>query len=378
MPPKSKVPSAARVAKDAIPTSIEGLRTQMVQRYGSGRIARREEVKAYSVISTGSVNLDAATRVGGWVRGRTHEIVGPEGVGKTTLAINGMVEAQKAEPKLAVGYIDMEQTFDYDWAEAQGLDTSDARFVHAFPDDSEDVSDQLRMMCRTDLFSMIIVDSIGGMESKQALSKEAEEVTMGRNAQVITRMVKNVAVLARKHQVAIIFINQLRANLSGMGQDISAGPKALKYATTMKVDMRRSSDDNATVSIKVPGEKNDIVIGVKVKVRVVRNKVAAPGYSGEFWIFNHDTDEYGPVGIDRADEALSLGLLNDIVKVAGSFYTLPGEKKSIQGRAAVLARLRGELDLIDTIRTIALAKVNDVIPSTEVVFDEATPEEATV
>lgn len=362
MPPKKKTSTV-------IPETMTALRDQLEKRYGTGRVVRREEVMEYDVISTGSLTLDYATRVGGIVRGRTHEIVGPEGVGKTTLTINAMVEAQRAYPDLAVGYIDMEQTFDYDWAENLGLDTSKERWFHIYPDDSEDVSDQLRMLCRTDLFSIVAVDSIGGMESKKALSREAEDVDMGNNAKVITRMVKNVAVLAARHNVGIIFINQLRANLSGMGQDISAGPKALRYNTTMKIDMRQASGDRdqVMVEMKFDGEPDPIQIGVKIKCKVVRNKVGPKGYVGEFWIFNHDTDEYGPIGIDRVDEAVSIGVrLGIISQGGGGQYTLPDGRK-VRGKAALVDLLREELDVVDSIRTIALAQVSgEVVPDVAV------------
>jgi recombination protein RecA len=370
MPPKAKKTSAV------IPETMTALRDQLEKRYGTGRVVRREEVLEYDVVSTGSLTLDYATRVGGIVRGRTHEIVGPEGVGKTTLTINTMIEAQKAYPDLAVGYIDMEQTFDYDWAERLGLDTSASRWVHIYPDDSEDVSDQLRMMCRTDLFSVVAVDSIGGMESKKALNKDAEGDDMGSNAKVITRMVKNVAVLAARHNVGIIFINQLRANLSGMGSDISAGPKALKYNTTMKIDMKRASGDRADVMVemKFDGEPDPITIGVKIKCKVTRNKVAPHGYVGEFWIFNHDTDEYGPIGIDRVDEAVSIGVrLGIIAQGGGGNYTLPDGRK-VRGKPALVDLLREELDVVDGIRSLALARVSGEVVPDVVVTVEATDE----
>lgn len=367
MPPKKK-------AAAAIPTTMEGLLAQLDQRYGSGRVVRREEVTEYQVIPTGSLTLDYATRVGGWIRGRTHEIVGVEGVGKTTLAICGAIEAQALYPDLAVGFIDMEQTFDYDWAEALGLDTSKNLWVHLYPDNSEDVADMLRMQTRTGLFSMIIVDSIGGMESKQALSKDAEDVDMGSNAKVITRMVKAVAVLARQHEVAILFINQLRANLSGMGQDISAGPKALKYNTTMKVDLRRASGDQPSdtqITMKFDDNPDPIPIGVKIKSKIVRNKVAPAGFSGEFWIFNVDTPEWGPVGINRADEAMAIGLRLEIIKQAGAFYTLPDGRK-YQGRAKVQEALNEDLGMIDDIRARAIEMMaGDVTPEVEVTLEAA-------
>lgn len=367
MPPKKK---STKV--DVIPSTMTALRAQLEQRYGDSRIVRRENVKPYQVISTGSISVDYATVVGGIVLGRTHEIVGIEGVGKTTLAINAAAQAQKTTGK-AVGYIDMEQTFDYDWAEANGLDTSNDAWLHAYPDDSEDVSDQLRMLCRTDLLSLIIVDSIGGMESRQALGKEADEHSVGRNAQVITRMVKNVAVLARKHQVAILFINQYRANISNpMGADISAGPKALKYNTTMKLEMRRSGEP--PVYLDVNGDK--MPVGVQVSCKVTRNKVAPAGKSGTFWIFNQPTEEYGPVGIDVADDALSLGIKTGVVEQgAGGYYTLPDGRR-IRGRDSVMDTLRGEPDTVQAVREKALARISgDVVPETEVTHDEAAEDD---
>lgn len=361
MPPKTRKTSSV------IPNSMAALRQQMVDRYGD-RVTRREDVQAYDVISTGSLTLDLATRVGGWVRGRTHEIVGPEGVGKTSLCISSMAQAQQAHPDLAVGYIDMEQTFDWDWASSLGLDTTDERFLHIYPDDSEDVSDQLKMLCRTDLFSMIVVDSIGGMESRQALSKEAEEQTMGRNAQVITRMVKNISVQARQHKVAILFVNQYRANLSNpQGRDISAGPKALRYATTMKVALARTGEPQ----IKIKDGGDEIPVGTQIRARVERNKVAPAGHVAEFWLMNQATEEYGPVGIEIADEALSIGIRTGVIEQGGGgYYTLPGGER-IRGREYVLESMRGDLTLIESIRQKALATYShEVVPDVVVSFEE--------
>ena len=347
-----------------IPTGMAQLRDQMVKRYGEERVRTRSKVEPYKTISTGSLTLDLATRVGGWVRGRTHEIVGPEGVGKTTLCIHSMIDAQRQG--LAVGFIDMEQTWDWDWAEANGLDTSDDAFFYVMPDDSEDVSDQLRMLCRTKLFGAIYLDSIGGMESKQALGKEAEEVTMGRNAQVITRMVKKVAVEARTNEVAIVFVNQYRANLSGMGSDISAGPKALKYATTMKVAMRRTAEPQMKRTIN----GDEVPFGTQIKAKVERNKTAPMGFSGDFWIFNQATDEYGPIGIGHADEALAVGVATGVIEQGGGGnYVLPGGVK-YRGKEKVLQALYAEPDLVESIRTLAIAsKENDVVPAESLVED---------
>lgn len=363
MPPQPKKKTSA-ILKPA--GSLRTLRDQMTKTYGDGQVTRRDSVKAYEVISTGSLALDLATRVGGWVRGRTHEIIGVEGVGKTTIAITSMAQAQAQYPKLATGYIDMEQTFDWDWAESNGLNTTDERFLHVFPDDTEDVSDMLRQMTQTGLFSLIVVDSIGGMESKQAFEKDAEDVVMGKNAQAITRMVKHVATLARQHNVAILFVNQYRANLSGMGGDISAGPKALRYNTTMKVEMRRTG----TPTLKIGSGDNEEEVGREVKAKVSRSKVAAQGKSAEFWIVNQPSDKYGPIGIDQADEAVMIGDTANIFGRRGSWYDL-SDGTSHNGRNAVKMHLRENPILMQQILSEALAKVSDeVIDEVETTFEQ--------
>lgn len=363
MPPQPKK-KASPILKPA--GSLKTLREQMTKTYGDGQVSRRDSVKSYDVISTGSLALDLAMRTGGWVRGRTHEIVGVEGVGKTTVTITSMAEAQKAHPDLAVGYIDMEQTFDWDWAEANGLDTSDERFLHVFPDDTEDVSDMLRQMTQTGLFSLIVVDSIGGMESKQAFEKQAEDAVMGRNAQAITRMVKHVATLARQHNVAIIFVNQYRANLSGMGSDISAGPKALRYNTTMKIEMRRTGEP----TLKVGSGDNEEEVGRQVRAKVSRSKVAAQGKVAEFWIINQPTEKYGPIGIDKADEAVMIGNTAGVFGRRGSWYDLPNGE-ALNGAEAVKGYLRDNPEVMLEIKSLALEKVaHEVMAEVETTFEQ--------
>lgn len=368
------MPPAQKKKPRVVPSSLAALRTNMVKTYGDGQVTRRDTVRPYEVIPTGSMSLDLALRVGGWALGRIHEIVGPEGVGKTTLVINSAAQAQQKYSDRAVGYIDMEQTFDWDWAEAQGLDTDDDRFLHVYPDNSEDVSDQAKAMIETGLFSLIIIDSIGGMESKQAFDKEAGDVVMGRNAQVITRMVKRLAAEARKHQVAVIVINQYRANISNpMGMDISAGPKALKYATTTKVELRRSGEDALKYDFK--DDEGPVVVGVPIKAKVTRNKIAAAYKSGTFWIINQETPEWGAIGIDQAVEAYTIGVFTGVIEPqGGGYHWMPwttDKKERIHGKPATLAFLRANPDKAAEVRDAAVAKMaEDVIPEHLVDFDD--------
>jgi recombination protein RecA len=333
-------------------TSLSKLRDSLAKTYGEERVTVPEpSVEQYTVTTTGSLTLDYALGVGGWVGGRMHEIVGVEGVGKTTLTLRSLAALQRAYPDKAVAYIDMEQTFDVKWAIANGLDLDPDRFIPLQPDHAEDVSDMLRQVCDGGDVCGAAVDSIGGMESKKALEKEAEEVTMGRNAQVITRMVKNTATLARRNNVTVLLVNQYRANIaSPKGGDISAGPKALRYATSTKVAMRRTGEP--AVRLKVHGEEEEV--SRQVRARVERNKVAPQGRVATFWIVNQEVPDAGlHIGIDQADEAISLGTMTGVIGQRGAWYDLPSGEKC-NGRAKALEILRASDAEVQAVRTAAL------------------------
>lgn len=355
-------------------TSMNKFRESLGKRYGQ-RLTRADVPVKYEIISTGSMTLDIAMRTGGWVRGRTHEIVGPPGAAKTTLSILTAIEHQKADKKKAVGWVDMEHSFDWDWAEALGLDTSERRFTHINPDDSEDVADMIKLMAQSDLYSNITVDSIGGMESKKAFEKEAGEVTMGRNAQVITRMVKQVATLAWNNKITILFVNQHRANLAYAGADIPAGPKALQYNTTMSVKMGRKSGpaSDTTLTSKIDGE--DEIVAERFVAKVTRSRVAPKGRQAEYWLINQPTEEHGPIGLDRVDEAVNIGLRAGVIGQSGAFYTVPNWEKAIQGRTKLVAALKKDAAAVEFIRDQALKGVkHEVTEETETTFTEATDE----
>lgn len=352
-------------------STLVAFRNQMLDAYGEATITRREEQRSRLVIPTGSLTLDLALRTGGWVSGRLHEVVGQEGVGKTTLSICSMREAQAKVPSRGVCYIDMEQTFEYDWAEALGLDVSESRFIHQYADDSEHASDLLAKASDSKVFSMIVLDSVGSMESRVAFEKEAGESNMGKNAQIITRMVKRIATRARMNDITVLLINQLRANFAAMAtQDVSAGPKAMKYATTTRVDMRRTAETD----LKVGSGEDQEVVGRHFRAKVYRNKVAPAGRSGAFYIVNQETDKWGPIGIDRVDEAVSVGISTGAItrnSPQGSMYTLPGQKKAIHGRDAMKKFLRENPEAVELLREAAAATVaHEVTPDTEVTYEE--------
>ncbi|MFD8650699.1 P-loop NTPase family protein [Streptomyces mirabilis] len=345
---------------------LSKLRTDLTKVYGD-RVTRRDQMVPPTFISTGSITLDYAMG-GGFAVKRTHEIVGPEGMGKTSLANLTMANAQRQFPDRAVAIIDMEQAYDFDWARKLGVDVEDEnKFYHLYPDHSEDVSDQISMLLRSGEVSLVVIDSIGGMESRAAFEKKADESAMGKNAQVISRMVKRVAGLCRENNAAVVFINQYRANIgSPRGGEKPAGPSALKYNTTTQLKMSRTSETTrkVTISDAVSEAPKDLEVGRQLRVKVTRNKLAAQGRSADFWFYNVATEKHGPIGIDQMDEAAVLGMATGAIKRLSSVsYEFPGGATVKGGRPGVLAYLAEHRDLVGQIRELALATISSEVKS---------------
>jgi len=327
-------------------SELAKFRDGLVSAYGARVAPHPDKPVPYELLSSGSLTLDWALRKGGLVRGRVHELVGPPDSAKTTLVINGMARAQLQYPQLGIGYVDMEGTFDDDWAAVNGLDLD--QLDHLYADDSETASDQVRNFCKSGLYSLVVLDSIGAMESRKALEKDAIDPLPGRNAQVVTRMCKQLGSLTRQHKTTVILVNQLRAQIGSMGGDVSAGPKAMQHATTTRVVMSGGSQEPVKMQFE-EGQPPEIVCR-QFKARVTRSKVCPPGRIAEFWVNNRPTREYGPAGINEIDEYISVGvgLVANERDGAGN-YTFPGEPK-VKGKPAAVALLRSRPELCAAVR----------------------------
>lgn len=325
------------------------------------------EIKPYEVISTGSLAVDYSMGVGGYVEGRLYEIWGQDAIGKTTFALQGVREAQIKHPELLVAWIDMEHTFDKKWAVAHGIDIGPDAFRVITPQTAEHVADQMKDCLQSGLFSMIVLDSIGAMIPKAEKEKDADQATMAIQAKVVTRMVKIAAVEADNTSTVVIMLNQVRANLSYGADTTTGGGFALKHVTTGKLKMSRGG--NPPLKVKVPGQGDPVEVGYEVAVQNERNKVAPPRRKATFVLIHTATDKYGPVGIDKVDEAATLGILTGVIVQSGGWFTLPGHEKSVQGRNAVVEAIREDPDMLQVIRREVLATVSNTI----VVGDEANP-----
>lgn len=328
-------------------TDLARFRDSLVSTYGDRVAPRREKPAPYEVLSTGSLTVDYALRKGGLVKGREHEIVGAPDSAKTTLVICAMAWAQRKYPRKGIGYVDMEGTFDDEWAVRNGLNIG-GDFEHLYADDSEDASDQMRTMARSGLYSLLVLDSIGAMESRKALAKDAKDPLPGANAQVVTRMCKHLGSLTRQTGTTVILVNQLRAQIGSTGADVSAGPKEMQHATTTRIAMSGGREEPVKMIFE-PGQPAETVCR-QFKARVTRSKAVPVDRIAEFWVNNRDTAEYGPAGINQVDEYVSVGVRTGAIERDGAGnYTLPGEPK-VKGRAAAVQLLRSRPDLREAVR----------------------------
>lgn len=348
MPPKAAGKDGKRPALPAA-KNLGSFALAMQHRYGEQRVANGPPPV---IVPTGSLSLDRALRVGGWQLGRVYEILGPKDSGKSTIVTASMVSHLRMFSDRGVAYLNMENTFDPGRATEMGLDCSDeaaasGRWLPLLPENSEDVSDMARDVAASGFYCCLAIDSIGAMESMKVLAKDAGEDTMGKNAQVITKMTKALSTLARLKQCTILLVNQPRANMSGFGGDISAGPKAMQHSTTAKVEMSAHGGVEDVRKQKVDGD--DVTVSQRHVARVTRAKNTLSGGSAEFFINKVTTREFGAAGIDFADEYLTFGSRYGAVKVGGSYYTFPDGHR-VNGKAAAARYLRENPAAIEAVR----------------------------
>lgn len=345
VPPKSQSIGTSKAA------SLAAFSAQMHSRYGGHRIANGPPPV---IVPTSSVNLDKALRVGGWQEGRVYEVIGPKDSGKSSLVIGSIISFLRLFPDRGAAYVNIEGTFDPARATEMGLDCSDeairsGRWAPLLPASTEEASDMARDYCASGFYGMIVVDSVGGMESWKVLEKSASEDTMGKNAQVITKMTKHLSTLARLHRCTVLLVNQQRANFSQYGGPQSAGPMAMQYSTTAKVEMSMRGAEGDVRKLKLPGDEEAVAVSQRHVARVSRAKNALPGRSAQFFINKVGTPQYGPPGIDAADEFLTMGTAQGLIKLGGAWYTFANGDRA-NGRDKATAYLRDNPEVMNQIR----------------------------
>ncbi|HKW90205.1 MAG TPA: recombinase RecA [Candidatus Acidoferrales bacterium] len=307
---------------------------QIEKQYGKGSIMRlgtRDVLVPVSVISTGSISIDAALGVGGLPRGRVIEIYGPESGGKTTLALHVIAEAQKLGGQAA--FIDAEHALDPTYARKLGVDVDN--LLVSQPDNGEQALEIAEALIRTAAVDVVVVDSVAALVPKAELEGEMGEPQMGLQARLMSQALRKLTAIVSKSKTSLIFINQIREKIGVMfgNPETTTGGRALKFYSSIRLDIRRIQ------AIK----EGDRVVGSRTRAKVVKNKVAAPFREAEFDIL------YGE-GVSREGDLLDLGVARNILEKSGTWISFNGERLG-QGRENARVFLKENADIRDKIET---------------------------
>ena len=303
--PKTTAKKDNSLNEDQFADVIAGIK----DRFGEGSIMKLGEVSRVNVdvIPTGAPSLDFALGVGGIPRGRIIEIYGPESSGKTTLCLHIVSQAQKMKGRAA--YIDTEHALDPEYAKKIGVQIED--LLISQPDNGEQALDIVEALVRSNAVDVIVVDSVAALTPKAELEGEMGDVHIGLQARLMSQALRKLTAISAKSKTAIIFTNQIRMQIGMMfgNPETTPGGKALKFYASVRIEMRRIAQ------IK----KGDEIIGNRVKVKVVKNKVAAPFKLTELDVIYNE-------GISYSGDLLFLGLKYNLIKRSGTTYSF-GETK---------------------------------------------------
>jgi recombination protein RecA len=321
-----------RTTGDARDKVIEATTSEIEKKFGKGSIMRfGDDGPNYEIeaIPTGSIALDAALGIGGVPRGRIVEIYGPESSGKTTLSLEILAEAQALGG--VVAFIDAEHALDPGYAARIGVDIDEVLISQ--PDTGEQALEICDMLVRSSAIDVVVVDSVAALTPRAELEGEIGDSTVGLQARLMSQALRKLAGSLSKSNTTCIFINQLREKIGVMfgNPETTPGGRALKFFSSVRMDIRRID------SIKVDGE----IVGNRVRVKVVKNKVAPPFKKAEFDIM------YGQ-GISKEGSILDMAVEYEIVSKSGSWFTYESERLG-QGREAAKDFLASNPELRDEI-----------------------------
>ncbi len=319
-----------------IKDTLDAIRTK----FGDESIMKLGEKPKVNInaIPTGSIGLDAALGVGGMPRGRIIEIFGPESSGKTTLALHVIAEAQKKDGICA--FIDAEHAMDPEYAKRLGVRTDE--LLISQPDNGEQALEIVESLVRSGKMDVIVIDSVAALTPKDEIEGDMGAYHVGKQARLMSQALRKLTAIVAKSKTVVIFINQIRMQIGMMfgNPETTPGGKALKFYTSVRLDIRRIAQ------IK----KGEEVMGGRVRVKVVKNKVAAPFRQTEFDLMYNE-------GISQEGEIIALGEKNGMIQKTGNSYSY-GETKLGRGydatrqflkentavRDEILAKIRAKLD----------------------------------
>ena len=330
--------------------ALEVALSQIEKQFGKGSILRlgsKDAIVPVSVISTGSISLDAALGVGGLPRGRVIEIFGPESSGKTTIALQVIAEAQKKGGIAA--FIDVEHALDPAYAKKLGVDIDN--LLVSQPDYGEQALEITNHLTASGQIDVLVVDSVAALVPKAELEGEMGDSHMGVQARLMSQALRKLTGVVSRSRTCLLFINQIREKIGVMfgNPETTTGGRALKFYSSVRLDIRRIA------AIK----DGDVVVGNRTKVKVVKNKVASPFREAEFDII------YGE-GVSKEGDLIDLGVAQNLVEKSGSWFSYKGERIG-QGRENARQFLKDNADIrqaVDTELRKALGLVKpDVAPA---------------
>lgn len=295
--------------------AIEMAISQIEKSFGKGAIMRLGQDMvdaAIQVVPTGSLTLDIATGIGGYPRGRIIEIFGPESSGKTTLALNAVAQAQKTGGVAA--FIDAEHALDITYASVIGVNADD--LLVSQPDSGEQALEMTETLVRSGALDILVIDSVAALVPKAEIEGEMGDQLPGLQARLMSQAMRKLTSSISKSKTTVIFINQIRYKIGVMygSPETTTGGNALKFYSSMRLDIRK-------IETLKDGQE---MVGSRVRVKVVKNKMAPPFKQAEFDVFYNE-------GISRLGEIIDLGLEKELLVRAGAWYSYNGNKIG-QGR----------------------------------------------
>ena len=332
--------------------AIESALNQIEKQFGKGAIMKMGQKAAADqvpAIPTGSVAFDLALGIGGFPRGRVVEIFGPEATGKTTLAIHVIAEAQKQGGQAA--FIDAEHAMDPKYAASIGVNVDD--LLISQPDYGEQALEIAEVLVRSGAVDVIVVDSVAALVPKAELEGEMGDAHMGLQARLMSQALRKLTAIVSRSKTCFIFVNQIREKIGFFlgSPETTTGGRALKFYSSLRIDVRR-------IATLKDGER---VIGNRVKVKIVKNKMAPPFRLAQFDII------YGE-GISREGDLIDCGVEYELIEKAGTWYSYKGERLG-QGRENVKKLFKENPEIAEELN-VEVRKKAGLLPQEKLVEDE--------